>query len=101
MVQAYVLRHTRQILHAIQSLFVDATCSVRINEYFTDFFPVTQGIKQGCGLSQTLFSIYANDLVTKINALNCGIRFDNNVISILMYADDIVLISESFDFCLI
>ena len=85
------------ILQAIQSLYVDVTCSVRINEYFTDFFPVTQGLKQGCGLSPTLFSIYVNDLVTEINALNCGIRFDNNVISILMYADDIVLISESTD----
>ena len=86
-----------KILQAIQSLYVDVTCSVRINEYFTDFFPVTQGLKQGCGLSPTLFSIYVNDLVTEINALNCGIRFDNNVISILMYADDIVLISESTD----
>ena len=86
-----------KILQAIQSLYVDVTCSVRINEYFTDFFPVTQGLKQGCGLSPTLFLIYVNDLVTEINALNCGIRFDNNVISILMYADDIVLISESTD----
>ena len=86
-----------KILQAIQSLYVDVTFSERINQYFTDFLPVTQGLKQGCGLSPTFFSIYVNDLVTEINALNCGIRFDNNVISILMYADDIVLIPESTD----
>ena len=78
-------------------LYVDVTCSIRIDEYFTDFFSVAQCLKQGCGLSPTLFSIYVIDLVTEINALNCGIRFDNNVISILMYADDIVLISKSTD----
>ena len=49
-----------KILQAIQSLYVDVTFSVRINEYFTDSFPVTQGLKQGCGLSPTIFSIYVN-----------------------------------------
>ena len=84
-----------KILQAMQSICRNVSCSVRINEYLNDFFPVTQGLKQGCGLSPTLFSIYVNDLVTEINAFNCGIKFDNNQISILMYADDIVLTPES------
>ena len=56
-----------------------------------------QGLKQGCGLSPALFSIYINDLAAEINALHCGIKFDNNEVSILLYADDVVLISESED----
>ena len=84
-----------KILQSIQSLYINVSCSVRINEYLTDFFPVSQGLKQGCGLSPTLFAIYINDLATEINALNCGIKYEDNEISLLMYADDIVLISGS------
>ena len=82
-----------KFLQSIQSLYMNVSCSVRINEYLTDFFPVKQGVKQGCGLSPTLFAIYANDLAAEINALNCGIKYENNEISLLMYADDIVLIA--------
>ena len=86
-----------KILQAIQSLYVNVSCAVKVNEHFTDFFPVKQGLKQGCGLSPALFSIYINDLAAEINALHCGIKFDNNEVSILLYADDVVLISESED----
>ena len=58
-----------KILQAIQSLYINVSCSVRINEYLTNFFSVKQGLKQGCGLSPTLFSIYVNDLVAEINTL--------------------------------
>ena len=84
-----------KILQSIQSLYINVSCSVRINEYLTDFFPVRQCLKQGCGLSPTLFAIYINDLATEINALNCGIKYEDNEISLLMYVDDIVFISGS------
>ena len=86
-----------KILQAIQSLYVNVSCAVKVNEHFTDFFPAQQGLKQGCGLSPALFSIYINDLAAEINALHCGIKFDNNEVSILLYADDVVLIAESAD----
>ena len=64
---------------------------------FQTFFPECQGLKQGCSLSPALFSIYINDLAAEINALHCGIKFDNNEVSILLNADNVVLISESAD----
>ena len=85
-----------KILHSIQSLYINVSCSVRINEYLTDWFPVNQGLKQGCGLFQTLFTIYINDLAPEINALNCSFKSDNEI-SLLMYADDRVLISGSVE----
>ena len=60
-----------------------------------NIFPVNKRLKLGCGLSPTLFAIYINDLATEINALNCGIKYEDNEISLLMYDDDIVLISGS------
>ena len=46
-------------------------------------------------LSPTLFVIYINDLVDEINQLHCGIDVDDTHISLFLYADDIVLLSES------
>ena len=83
------------ILHAIQSLYKDVSCAVSINGILTEWFPVRQGVKQGCGLSPTLFAIYINDLVDDINQLNCGIDAGDTHISLFLYADDIVLLSEN------
>ena len=47
-------------------------------------------------LSPTLFCLFINDLAIKMKELHCGINktgIDN--VSILLYADDIVLLSDS------
>ena len=84
-----------KVLSAIQSLYDSVSCCVKVNNYLTDWFDVKQGVKQGCILSPNLFSIYVNDLANDIKNLNCGIDIDAINISILLYADDIVLIAES------
>ena len=53
------------------------------------------GVKQGCNLSPTLFSIFANDLVAEVNDLDIGIKVGDRKLSLLLYADDIVLVAES------
>lgn len=83
------------ILYAIQSLYKDISCAVSINDTLTEWFPLSQGVKQGCGLSPTLFAIYINDLVDDLSQLNCGIDIGGTQISLFLYADDIVLLSES------
>jgi hypothetical protein len=53
------------------------------------------GVKQGCILIPTLFSIYLNDMV-KIFDVTCDpTLIDNKRISCLKYADGVILISES------
>jgi len=54
---------------------------------------VNSGVKQGCKISPTLFSLYINDLAHEINSLNCRITLNEDMISILLYADDVLISS--------
>ena len=61
----------------------------------TAFFEVEVGVRQGCVLSPTLFSIYINSMADEINKSGIGIEVLGRTIAILLYADDIVVIAES------
>lgn len=52
------------------------------------------GVKQGCILSALLFILYINDIT---DAVQGGINFFGVTIPALMYADDIVFLSDSVD----
>ena len=85
-----------KFLNAVQSLYDNLSCTVRVNNFGTDWFNVTQGVKQGCVISPTLFSIYVIDLAVELNSLNCGVSLQETLnISILLYADDIAILSET------
>ncbi len=83
-----------KIFNAIQSLYVKTQSTVKLNDVMTNFFDVTCGVKQGDNLSPTLFSLFINDLAIHIKELHCGVRVGNDNVSILLYADDIILLSE-------
>ena len=82
------------IMSAIQSLYVNVQCSVRINNCITSNFGVSNGLKQGCLMSPMLFNLYINDLVTEINLLDKGLNINGRKVSMLLYADDIVLMAN-------
>ncbi len=61
-------------------------------QLLTNWFQSHSGLKQGDTLSW--FGIFINDIVREINDLNLGLKIGNKKVSILQYADDIVLLSE-------
>jgi hypothetical protein len=58
-------------------------------------FQTTMGVKQGGPLSSKLFSIYMEDLINQINESNLGIKLGNKHLGVVLYADDILLLSET------
>ena len=68
---------------------------VCVNDSFTDWFDVNSGVRQGDTLAPSLFALYLEDLITCIKNVNEGVPLENDQISILLYADDIVLISAT------
>lgn len=81
--------------YAIKSLYVNPQYCVQVNNLVTSWFPSTNGVKQGDSLSPLLFSLYINDLLNEIDHLNLGVELtDNLTLSVLAYADDLVIFSD-------
>ena len=83
------------MLEALKSLYNEVKCAVRINGQISDWFDVKIGLKQGCILSPLLFNIFINDLAQTVNNFECGASYGEGDVSILLYADDIVLLSDN------
>ena len=66
---------------------------------YTDFFPVEAGVRQGCILSPLLYSLFINGLAMALKASGLGATIDGRdggrMLTVLLYADDIVLLAES------
>ena len=85
-----------KMFNALKSLYSNVKCTVRLNGVHSDWFKVQTGLKQGCILSPLLFNAFVNDLIQEIRRLHVGIPYtDDELISILLYADDIVLLSAN------
>ncbi len=80
---------------AIRGIYNKAFCSVKINGSLTEWFESTQGTKQGDNLSPNCFSMYINPLLSELKSTGIGIKVEDDVISVLAYADDLVLVAEN------
>lgn len=88
-----------KLFNIIKSMYCDVRCSVRIRSNITEYFSCHTGVRQGCILSPLLFIIFISQLDNFLN--NCkdvkGVELLTNDANanILLYADDLCLLSES------
>lgn len=82
-----------RLFNTLSTIYESSSAKIRLNGLMTESFNVTSGVKQGDIISPILFSMYLNDLATGIKNLNCGIDINGFNLAILLYADDIVLIT--------
>ena len=85
------------IYNCIKTLYENPRSCVHLNGQLSDWFHVNSGVRQGDSLSPCLFSIFINDLAEKINQAGAGVYMGGDQIALLMYADDIALISSSVE----
>ena len=78
---------------AVKALYTGTLSCVKLNELYSPWFETYSGVRQGDCLSPTMFNLFINDLVQNVNALSCGVQLGANMISLLLYADDIALIA--------
>jgi hypothetical protein len=61
----------------------------------SDYFSISNGVKQGGVISPVLFCVYIDDLLVRLSASGVGCYMGLNFVGALAYADDIVLLAPS------
>ena len=92
----HVFLHT--FTNAVKVIYGKVLSCVRVNGECTDMFDCEQGLRQGCVLSPTLFSVVINEIATSLaNEGKHGIQLLPGLIGlfILLFADDLALLSCS------
>ena len=84
-----------KFLQILKAMYANLQICVKIHNHLTNWFDSCIGVRQGDTLSPTLFNLFVNDLAREVNELKCGVKIGNKMVSVLLYADDIVLISET------
>ena len=86
---------TGNIYKSITKIYENPKSCVQLNGTLTDWFSVSSGVRQGDSLSPILFAIYINDLYDEIAECDAGISIGGEKLHMLLYADDIVMVSPN------
>ena len=79
-------------------MYSELKAAVKLSNGITPFFNSTAGLRQGCNLSPPLFNIFVNDIFDIFDDLKCcPVKLNNKPITSLMYADDLLILSETED----
>ena len=79
----------------IQSMYYNDCVRVRLGNGLSSPLWFTKGVKQGCVLSPLLFALYVSGLGKILHSSKEGVSFSGVVVSALLFADDLVLISRT------
>ena len=79
----------------LKNFYRKTSSVIRLGKNLTEPYTTSLGVKQGGVLSPALFAIYFIELVTMIQQADTGIKRGSDVLSRLLYADDIVILTRN------
>ena len=78
-------------------MYMSQTAKVKWKGTLSDAFSILNGVKQGAVMSAILFCIYIDDLIKELRRNQDGCWINNSFAGIIVYADDIALLSPCLD----
>ena len=84
-----------QFISLIDAMYSELKGAVKLSNGITPFYNSAAGLRQGCNLSPLLFNIFVNDIFDDLRC--CPVKLNNKPITSLMYADDLLILSETED----
>jgi hypothetical protein len=85
-----------KLLRVLMELYQESPTKVGLGGKKSRGFGPRVGLKQGCVLSPTLFTIFIDDLIREIKKVNPGYKVSFGLrVSLLLFADDIVILAAS------
>ena len=78
----------------VKNMYNEVGSCVRLGEEKTEWFSLEGGLRQGCILSPILFSVFIDRLAREVKKVG-GAEYGKIKVSLLLFADDRVLIAES------
>ena len=85
-----------RLVRIIESMFSKSSAKVRWQGELGASIDSTHGVLQGGIVSPKLFNLYLSDMCEYLDQ-TCGVKINSTTYTHLLYADDLVLISESQD----
>ena len=92
-----MVKHSLLFQKLIHKNLMSQVASVRWEKKLSSIFSVTNGVKQGAVLSYILFCIYIDELIKRLRRNKTGFWLNGNFVGVIVYADDIVLLSPTLD----
>ena len=84
-------------LSLIMDIYKKTECSVKVGNESTNTFKFSKGVRQGCPMSPYLFNLFVDEIFDIVNQGNEKNIFlvEGKFINALMYADDLIVLSET------
>lgn len=80
------------IIRVIAYLYIHQETRIKWDDFHSEFFKVSNGVKQGGILSPALFSVYIDVLLIRLRNSGYGCHIGQTFVGVFAYADDIILL---------
>ena len=83
------------VLRLMLYIYENQSCSVKWSGVTSEWFKVSNGVRQGAVSSAILFAVYIDELLVLLKKSRLGCHIDSVFVGAFLFADDILLLSAS------